>query len=209
MSVPYTPIKHSPLRVHRPSRSFGCHTCTLSMDWTPQWSVQCKGWRSWPSPERVYLAMHSASMQSSIVRWTYRIFRMTSSTVRWPSLRVSWIQSEFSFYLIFSNLIAAVIYNKSEIALVWKAFEAPTGNYPIFKIKYYWTEPACEEWRNPIKGNPCIYGSLKLVRRLPFYIIRIYLLSFLTVAISLVNFWVPINAWPARVRFFVNLWLNL
>lgn len=29
--------------------------------------------------------------------------------------------------------------------------------------------------------------------------IRYYLLSFLTVAISLVNFWVPINAWPARV----------
>lgn len=91
-----------------------------------------------------------------------------------------------------------VIYNESELRLVWKQFEAYPGEYPIFKIRYWFTA-LCDEWENPIPENSCLSGTLKLVRRLSYYIIRYYLLTFLTVAISFVGFWVPINAWPARV----------
>ena len=35
--------------------------------------------------------------------------------------------------------------------------------------------------------------------RLSYYVIRYYALTFLTVVISFVGLWLPLNAWPARV----------
>jgi len=100
-----------------------------------------------------------------------------------------------------------VIYNNSEVRLVWKHFEAFPGDYPIFKIRHWYTA-LCEKEENPILENSCLSGTLKLVRRLSYYIIRYYLLTFLTVAISFVGFWVPINAWPARVSADVQIELK-
>lgn len=104
--------------------------------------------------------------------------------------------------------ISTLIYNQSEIRLVWNKFEAYPGEYPLFKIRYWYTAE-CERWENPIPENFCISGTLKLVRRLSYYIIRYYLLTFLTVCITLVQFWVPINAWPARITLLVMPLLNL
>ena len=93
-----------------------------------------------------------------------------------------------------------MIYSSTDIQLVWKKFEAKSQDYPLFKIAYWYTAK-CEAWENPSPQNSCLRGTLKLVRRLSYYVIRYYLLTFLTAAISMVCFWVPINAWPAKVRF--------
>ena len=101
-----------------------------------------------------------------------------------------------------------MVYNSSEIRLRWREFESFHGDYPMFRISYWYTSD-CWTNENPIPENSCIRGTLKLVRRLSYYIIRYYLLTFLTTAISCVQFWIPVNAWPARVTLTLVPLLNL
>lgn len=58
---------------------------------------------------------------------------------------------------------------------------------------------ACPRWQTSTPENSCLVGTLKLVRRLSYYVIRYYLLSFLMVAVSAVGVWLPVNAWPSRI----------
>ena len=147
--------------------------------------------------------MHSVSMPSLRVQWIFRTFPMIISIVELKFRLVShWL---ITIVVVFINLIYnlwltyTVIYNQTQLRLVWNRFEASTAEYPRFKIRFWYTSTECELWENPIPENSCITGTLKLVRRLSYYIIRYYLTTFLTVCISYVHLWVPINAWTARV----------
>lgn len=101
----------------------------------------------------------------------YQYCRVKVSTSKWAST--------FSTYIVvFMCIPFAVIYNKSEIILVWNDFEAYPSYYPIFKIRHMWTAD-CENWENPLPENSCIVGTLKLVRRLSYYIIRWVFVCFL------------------------------
>ena len=45
----------------------------------------------------------------------------------------------------------------------------------------------------------CVYGGVHLVRHLSYYVIRYYAPTFLTVCMPMCEFWIPVNAWPARI----------
>ncbi|RWS04058.1 Glycine receptor subunit alphaZ1-like protein, partial [Dinothrombium tinctorium] len=55
----------------------------------------------------------------------------------------------------------------------------------------------------------CIRCSLVMKRRLPLYMLKIYIPSFIIVTISFVGFWVPMTAYPARVALVVTSLLSL
>lgn len=70
--------------------------------------------------------------------------------------------------------------------------------HPSFYFSY-----GCELWENSSPGHSCLVGTLKIVRRLSYYIIRYYLLSFLLAAISFVGMWIPLDAWSGRITVIV------
>lgn len=105
----------------------------------------------------------------------------------------------------FLTSLLTVMYNRTELVWQWKRFDVYNDEYPHFRIRLWWTNEQCVEWANPIADNQCVVATIKLVRHLSYYIIRYYLLTFLTVVISFVGFWLPINAWPARVSHSLTL----
>lgn len=64
------------------------------------------------------------------------------------------------------------------------------------------------------KGNwsttpNCAFVGVRLVRSISFYVIRYYCPTFLMVCISFVSFWLPTNAWPARIMLTASVLLTL
>ena len=55
----------------------------------------------------------------------------------------------------------------------------------------------------------CLKGRFKLVRNIGNYIISKYVPSFLIVMISFLSFWIPTNAYPARVGLVIGALLSL
>ena len=49
-------------------------------------------------------------------------------------------------------------------------------------------------------GRATIKGSIRMFRKLGYYVLTIYAPSFLLVVTCFVGFWIPIMGWPARVR---------
>lgn len=96
------------------------------------------------------------------------------------------------------QLSPAVVYNTSEVALVWQKFHAYDHENSRFRISFFYSY-GCQSWQTPTPDNSCLVGTIKLVRRLAFYIIRQYCLSFLCVITSFGGFWIPVLGWPARV----------
>lgn len=72
----------------------------------------------------------------------------------------------------------------------------------MFKIRSWFTA-RCEK-KDQLLTNSCLSGTIKIVRRLSYYLIRYYFLTFLTVAITWIAFWIPLNAWPARANLTVS-----
>lgn len=70
---------------------------------------------------------------------------MIINTAASKFLHVRLTKKIFHFY----KIQFLVIYNQSEIRLVWNKFEAYPGEYPLFKIRYWYTAE-CERWENPI-----------------------------------------------------------
>lgn len=79
--------------------------------------------------------------------------------------------------------------------------------YAKFRIKNPFTEPCVRS--NLIGEFSCLKGTIKFVRRLSYYVIRYYAQTFLSVICSFVSFWLPLQAWPARVTLAVTPMLQL
>lgn len=92
------------------------------------------------------------------------------------------------------------MYNHTELVWEWKRFDVSNDEYPEFRIRVWYPSESCQEELNPIPENMCVVATVKLVRHLSYYIIRYYLLTFLLIVISFVGFWLPPNAFPARVN---------
>lgn len=99
-------------------------------------------------------------------------------------------------------------YNTTELVLSWERFTAIDPEYSKFKISYYWSG-GCFNDQMRGRAVSCLSATLKLTRRLSYYIIRYYLLTFLCVAIGFISFWIPVNAWPARVTIQVTTLLAI
>lgn len=60
-----------------------------------------------------------------------------------------------------------------------------------------------------IRKDNCAYGEVHLVRNLNYYVIRYYCPSFLMVVVGYLSFWIPSNAWPARIILTVSVMMTL
>ncbi|XP_054160474.1 glycine receptor subunit alpha-2-like [Oppia nitens] len=95
----------------------------------------------------------------------------------------------------------------SQLLMQWEDFVSGYSNYPKFRIRSIYTDSCV---RTSYVGNfSCMRGTLKLVRRVSYYVIRVYAPTFLSVIIAFVGFWIPILGWPARVTIIVTPLLNL
>ncbi len=93
--------------------------------------------------------------------------------------------------------------SKDRLHLSWDKFEAIDNGYPKFLLK------------SSFKGNcikktvlgefTCLSGTIKLVRRVSYYVIRVYAPTFLSVIAAFIGFWIPILGWPARVIQFIKV----
>ncbi|KAJ6221587.1 hypothetical protein RDWZM_000132 [Blomia tropicalis] len=50
-----------------------------------------------------------------------------------------------------------------------------------------------------LQSKHCVAGVMRLIRHLNYYIIRYYCPTFLSVAMTMLEFWIPVNAWPCRI----------
>lgn len=55
----------------------------------------------------------------------------------------------------------------------------------------------------------CAFAGIRLVRSINYYVIRYYCPTFLMILISFASFWLPTNAWPARVMLTATVLLTL
>ncbi|KAI1278007.1 Serine/threonine-protein kinase 10 [Halotydeus destructor] len=105
----------------------------------------------------------------------------------------------------------------SRLHIQWAAFQVDSSiNYPKFTI-YDYGQGRCTNFERaefeskfdrPLNTS-CIRGSIKMSRKLSYYLIRIYSPSFLIVVTSFVGFWIPVLAWPGRVAVVVTPLLTL
>ena len=63
--------------------------------------------------------------------------------------------------------------------------------------------------RSKLNENDCAFAGIQLIRSVNYYIIRYYCPTFLMVAISACSFWLPTNAWPARMYLTSSVLLTL
>lgn len=74
---------------------------------------------------------------------------------------------------------------------------------PILLDTFMWNETESS------KPYSCAYGAIRLVRHVSYYVIRYYAPTFLKLIMSYVSFWLPTNAWPARVMLMCTVLLNV
>ncbi|CAG2176024.1 unnamed protein product, partial [Oppiella nova] len=87
--------------------------------------------------------------------------------------------------------------------MFWDEFVHTNGLYPKFRIRSTFTG-TCD--RSSYLGDfSCMSATIKLVRRVSYYVIRVYAPTFLSVIVTFVGFWIPILGWPARVRELVTI----
>ena len=88
--------------------------------------------------------------------------------------------------------------NSKSLQLEWDYFKSPPlDDNPKFRLRQT-TLSACERYGS-LGHFKCLTVQLKLVRRVSYYMIRIYAPTFLTTISSFLGFWIPVMAWPARV----------
>lgn len=93
----------------------------------------------------------------------------------------------------------SVAHNTKNVILQWDSFDLlPTDYCPRFSIQNRSYSQWVEE--TPTGNFSCLRAGIRLFRRLSYYAIRIYAPSLLVTITSFVGFWIPVAAWPARVR---------
>lgn len=80
---------------------------------------------------------------------------------------------------------------------------------PRFQITVLPKRNFCISTFLPTEENVCLMITYELIRRLNYYMIRYYLLTFLAIMVSFVCFWIPVNMWPVRFALTVVPLLNL
>ncbi|KAH9389403.1 hypothetical protein TYRP_023349, partial [Tyrophagus putrescentiae] len=104
--------------------------------------------------------------------------------------------------------MSSIKYSPNELQFSWGDFDVKDNvEYPMFKIRSWFTA-RCEK-KDQLLTNSCLSGTIKIVRRLSYYLIRYYFLSFLTVAICALGPYYPVNAWPLRANITVSPLLAL
>src|SRR6218665_402504 len=64
-------------------------------------------------------------------------------------------------------------------------------------------------WSSQLGTEHCAFLTVRLVRSINYYIIRYYAPTFFMVMISFTQFWMPTNAWPARIMLTVTIMVSL
>ncbi|XP_054166062.1 glycine receptor subunit alpha-2-like [Oppia nitens] len=104
--------------------------------------------------------------------------------------------------------IMSLTRNNRSVSLEWNFFKSlPLDDNPKFRLRE--TNIGQCEWSNHLGHFGCLTVKMKLVRRVSYYMIRIYGPTFLTTISSFVGFWIPVMAWPARVALLVTPLLTL
>ena len=99
---------------------------------------------------------------------------------------------------MFVLIKSKVTRNNKSIELEWDYFKSPPlDDNPKFRIRQ--TYIGVTERDNYLGHFKCLSARMKLVRRVSYYMIRVYAPTFLTTISSFVGFWIPVLAWPARV----------
>lgn len=91
-------------------------------------------------------------------------------------------------------------YKKNELVLNWERWRPYDHNYVYYRIVSWWSYGCLPCDHRQSVNSSCLIAKFKMARRLSYYIIRYYLLTFLAICIAFIGFWLPINAWPARVN---------
>lgn len=95
--------------------------------------------------------------------------------------------------------IASLTRTNKSISLQWSHFSTSMADdNPKFRIRS--TEMSYCSQTNHLGTYSCLKASIKLVRRVSYYVIRIYSPTFVTTISSFTGFWIPVLAWPARVN---------
>src|SRR5688500_5625397 len=94
--------------------------------------------------------------------------------------------------------IILVTHNNRSIELRWDFFISPPyDDNPKFRVKEIGIHR--NDYHTNLGNFSGLKANIKLVRRVSYYVIRIYAPTFLTTIASFVGFWVPVLAWPGRV----------
>ncbi|GFQ81645.1 glycine receptor subunit alpha-1 [Trichonephila clavata] len=111
-------------------------------------------------------------------------------------------------------IIKSLTHTLSEMNLHWSNRESLTlGDYIILpQFEFSNPEPS-ECGQNHLIGKhgkfACLRGVIKLTRRYGYYIMNIYIPSILIVFMSMLTFWMPVDAVPGRVTLGVTSLLTM
>lgn len=104
--------------------------------------------------------------------------------------------------------IMSFLHNNASVVLRWKAFYV-TKNLSLSQFTVADKSNGVCTRTYEIGTFECLYGRLALRRRLGFFLINKYVPSVLIVAMSFVTFWIPAEAYPARVTLSVTSLLTI
>ncbi len=110
---------------------------------------------------------------------------------------------QFKFNHLWHSPLFLVTNSKDRLHLSWDKFEAIDNGYPKFLLKSSY-EGNCIK-KTVLGEFTCLSGTIKLVRRVSYYVIRVYAPTFLSVIAAFIGFWIPILGWPARVIQFIKV----
>ncbi len=87
-------------------------------------------------------------------------------------------------------------------------FIIPSSKFETAKFRIRQFDSYAANTNSTLGDFSLLHFEFKIVRRVSYYLIRVYAPSFLITIASFVGFWIPILGWPARVsanRTFIRL----
>ncbi|XP_054721372.1 glycine receptor subunit alpha-1-like [Uloborus diversus] len=111
-------------------------------------------------------------------------------------------------------IVKSLTHTLSEMELHWNEKDSiSVGDYIILP-QFEFSEPhpaACDEYLYVGKHGSfaCLRGEIKLSRRAGYYVINIYIPTILIVFMSMLTFWIPVDAVPGRVTLGVTSLLTI
>lgn len=102
----------------------------------------------------------------------------------------------------------AVVHTEENVVLRWKSFKV-TKNLSLSQFKVIDAGHGDCTRSYEVGTFSCLYGRLELRRRAGYFLINKYAPSTLIVAMSFVSFWMPCEAYPARVTLSVTSLLSI
>ncbi|KAI1278452.1 Glycine receptor subunit alpha-3 [Halotydeus destructor] len=104
--------------------------------------------------------------------------------------------------------VMSLSHTNETVHLIWKGFDLTSNLMTTqYAIPVRTTEDCSRSYA--IGTYSCLRGTLFLERRVGHFIVKRYIPSFLIVIMSFVGFWIPTNAYPARVALVITSLLAL